>query len=67
MAKMTPAQFEKSPVDVEKPGVPEGSPQDMAMDKRQLAAHNAAGPTHSAKKPNPPFTPFGKHPGAKPA
>jgi hypothetical protein len=59
MPKMTVKQFEKSPADVENPGVPEGSPADMATDKRQLAATNA-------KKPNPPFVPFGKHPNAKP-
>jgi hypothetical protein len=55
--------FEKSPADKEIPGMAEGSPAEKAMDAGQARM----APTHAAKKPNPPFMPFGKHPGAKPA
>jgi hypothetical protein len=51
--------FEKSPADKEKPGMPEGSPAEKAMDARQS-------PTHAPKKPNPLFKPFGTVPNATP-
>jgi len=38
--KMSMKQFEKSPFDKEKKGEKEGSPKDMARDKRQLAKVN---------------------------
>jgi hypothetical protein len=44
--KMTMAEWERSPMDkkkdaaLRKKGIKEGSPKDMAMDKKELAAYN---------------------------
>jgi hypothetical protein len=36
--KMTREQFENSPLDIEPKGVKEGSPEDMALDRKQMKA-----------------------------
>ena len=43
MATMTKAKFERSKFDIEKKGIKEGSPADIARDKKQMAAAKAKG------------------------
>jgi hypothetical protein len=50
MAKMTKAEFEKSPFDKEKKGVKEGSKEDMARDKKQMKAMSKKMPMKRGKK-----------------